>query len=734
MNKIINKNKIILIIATIAVAGFSVLYATAGIFKTNRQAVNDLTSGLVGYWTFDGGDISGDTVLDKSGFNNHGALQGTTKPARTIGKIGQGLYFTATTAIDNNITLGDVDALDNQDYLTISFWVNSSTQTGAGSWAPFISKRSGSDGIYIESQANNCGSGKIDIRVNNGSGTGYICSSFTVLTTDVGNWHHWTIVFDGTQSTNASKLKFYHDGVQDTLNFNGGATVPNKTSNNSHPLLIGSTYFGLDAKMDEVRVYNRALSATEVTELYNQGAKNLVKINTSQTGKLTDGLIHYYTFDGPDMNGNTVYDKVSSGAINGTLTNCNIYALKPTRTIGKIGQGIRIMGDLSSTGDECVTLSSAFSTGTTFSVSFWMNPDADQSGFLFGQGNQLAMHHGSNGRIRWRYSSVDHYNNTNYLINNQAWNHIVVSIDNGTGTFYINGVADGITTNVVSMNAARIGGAGGQSGFLGSMDEVRIYNRALSASEITELYNQGEKNLLKINMPQTDLIPSGLVGYWTFNGQDTNWATGFTNDRSGNGYNGQMINMSTSTSPAVGISEQALNFLASGASVLRTDSGAISLDLTGSMTFAAWIKLNNLTMAQSAFLIKGGNYRIQLDDNMNCAGATNDQYELYLRFPSDACSNLDVINQVNRWYHIAVTFNKDANPDYTQFYVDGVPAGGVARDATPAANDSEFVIGNWSAGGVGTEFPGAIDEVRIYNRVLSANEVKELYKAGAGVN
>src|SRR3990167_5976240 len=50
-----------------------------------------LNSGLVGYWSFDGKDMAGNTAYDRSGQNNNGTL--TNGPTRTIGKIGQGLSF-----------------------------------------------------------------------------------------------------------------------------------------------------------------------------------------------------------------------------------------------------------------------------------------------------------------------------------------------------------------------------------------------------------------------------------------------------------------------------------------------------------------------------------------------------------------------------------------------------------------------------------------------------------------
>src|SRR5581483_1700536 len=53
--------------------------------------------------------------------------------------------------------------------------------------------------------------------------------------------------------------------------------------------------------------------------------------------------------------------------------------------------------------------------------------------------------------------------------------------------------------------------------FPGSIDDVRIYNRALSADEVMTLYRS---NQTKINAPQNSRNMTGLVGYWTFNGPD----------------------------------------------------------------------------------------------------------------------------------------------------------------------------------------------------------------------
>jgi len=69
--------------------------------------------------------------------------------------------------------------------------------------------------------------------------------------------------------------------------------------------------------IDEVRIYDRALSQEEITRLYKMGGS---KVEASQTSKLTDGLVGSWSFDDPDIYGTTVVDRSGQGN-NGTITN-----------------------------------------------------------------------------------------------------------------------------------------------------------------------------------------------------------------------------------------------------------------------------------------------------------------------------------------------------------------------------------------------------------------------------
>jgi hypothetical protein len=80
--------------------------------------------------------------------------------------------------------------------------------------------------------------------------------------------------------------------------------------------------------------------------------------------------------------------------------------------------------------------------------------------------------------------------NNTHLGDNQ-WHHIVVVNSAGAVTFYLNGTPDGTATGGMAFDVGSIGsGFGGY--FAGKIDDVRVYNRALSATEVADLYNMGK--------------------------------------------------------------------------------------------------------------------------------------------------------------------------------------------------------------------------------------------------
>lgn len=106
-----------------------------------------------------------------------------------------------------------------------------------------------------------------------------------------------------------------------------------------------------------------------------------------------------------------------------------------------------------------------------------------------------------------------------------------------------------------------IGGFASQGSyhFNGTIDDVRIFSRILSPQEIAILAKAGRVTVNAAPKP-APATKGNLVGHWTFDGPDVNWTTGTVLDKSGNGNNGSMVGLSTTTSPTIGKLGQAFRF------------------------------------------------------------------------------------------------------------------------------------------------------------------------------
>src|SRR3990167_6613758 len=206
---------------------------------------------------------------------------------------------------------------------------------------------------------------------------------------------------------------------------------------------------------------------------------------------LTNGLVGYWSFDGKDMAGNTAYDR-SGNANNGTLTN------GPKRAIGKIGQGLSFDGsdDYISISNFCPSISNTAGT-----ISAWVKPDVDNQAtdnndYIFncqaGHQPSLFILGGSIPDYEFRRFTARTVATTRPRAN--VWVHLIATWNTSIQTIYVNGVQEDsdATVSTTQSGAGYIGIFGGTTGsWDGLIDDVRVYNRALSASEIQRLYNLG---------------------------------------------------------------------------------------------------------------------------------------------------------------------------------------------------------------------------------------------------
>jgi len=154
-------------------------------------------------------------------------------------------------------------------------------------------------------------------------------------------------------------------------------------------------------------------------------------------------------------------------------------------------------------------------------------------------------------------------------VNNGEWHHILAIYDGADIKMYVNGVLEDTNSNPIGNlpindGNIRIGAdykTIPENFFNGTIDEVRIYNRALSPTEVRDLYNadsrklyanSGDSSQIYINSPTPDQYATSLVGKWTFDGPDFNWNAGTTVDGSSQQNNGLNRNISAIKS-AIGL-------------------------------------------------------------------------------------------------------------------------------------------------------------------------------------
>lgn len=230
---------------------------TAGLFAGVGVSLcrGDVTNGLVGHWSFEEG--SGTATADSWTNGLTGTLAGSPPPTWvTPGKIGSGaLEFPGNSS--TKVDIGNSAPLQITSGMTLTAWAFPDTYSGGGR---IITKggNSGSRGWALNVESS--GVWSLQVAVNSTTLT-----SLQVPGVQVSTWTHVAGVYNpsGTPS-----MKLYTNGVlAATLTVGVPATQYNPSSIS---VAIGARSDGTtrwDGKLDEVRIYNRALSQAEILSL-----------------------------------------------------------------------------------------------------------------------------------------------------------------------------------------------------------------------------------------------------------------------------------------------------------------------------------------------------------------------------------------------------------------------------------------------------------------------------------
>jgi len=242
--------------------------------------------------------------------------------------------------------------------------------------------------------------------------------------------------------------------------------------------------------------------------------------------------------------------------------------------------------------------------------------------------------------------------------------------------------------------------------FNGSIDDIRIYNKLLTPSEITAIFNES----------------NGPIAYYPFNGN--------ANDESGNGNNGTAFG-ATLTTDRNGVPNSAYQFNNNNYIELLHP-----LPIDSIFTIAFWTFNQILDTTILGTIINDGSIQYSGNDfliNMtsNRIGIRADKDNKPLNYEDYSPSQLTNIDISNKWVHVAWVMT----PDTSIIYLNGLVIATINEKGTNTGyHDSSSYIGARNVWGIPDNFfIGKIDDINIYNRPLSPAEIWVLYNETTGI-
>jgi hypothetical protein len=534
----------------------------------------------------------------------------------------------------------------------------------------------------------------------------------------------------------------------------------------------GSGNFPMDGRVDEVGVWKRMLSPAELQALFNNGQARAYPLALNSDTKtiqmnlpanqrptisqippqVTDGSrqvgpISFTVGDAETQSQDLQVNAVSSDqaivpAANIVLggTGADRTVRLTTATPPKPGQATITLvvtdgGALTASASFTVTVSPITAGGMEFNggdsyvdcgsvpnttgnltIAAWVYARSEKyNARIVDDGSIMLYCNWGNHVIQFDSGDVDGRTSAPGSMLPNRWVHVAVTrTAAGVENFYIDGQPSGAANQTTAAPLPAVTNlcignrVDQQRPFDGFIEDVRIYSRVLSKGEIEAIY--------ECRAPHSP-VTSGLIGYWPLDGgldgHDADGPVGV--DLSGGGHTGMAHGTKWHAEGPLISTQPPCNNRADVVELDGVDDyidcGAVP-NTTADLTIAAWIYLRNWT------------YNGRILDN----GATRFYCNAQLRaiqldsFTTDgANSELDSL-QLNKWIHVAVTRTAGGSEN---FYIDGEPSAARNQQIDPSfIPTSHLYIGNRADGQ--RPLDGYIQDVRVYNRVLSDSEIHAL--------
>lgn len=570
----------------------------------------------------------------------------------------------------------------------------------------------------------------------------------------VSRWTHIVVTYDG--SSTAAGLKVYLNGVLTdpyVINDNLSATMVAKT-----PFNVGCTAnvdnVELSAgQVDDLAIYDKELSAAEVTTIYGGGDP----VDHTVTGP-TANLVGYW-----DMGDTALTTLATSSSVSTLFDGVDEYV---------------VVGDVAPV---------QFDRTDPFSVAFWFKTTTGGTISILGKLDASSPNTGwemftiSGGKYGFQLIGTAAGNqmriDTLASYNDGQWHHMIATWDGDAAGgaagahIYIDGVdqdvsvfSDDLTLSTLTTTPFQIGARDGANiPFPGSIDDVAIYDKELSAAEVATIYGGRPQDL-------TSVGPTGnLVGYWlmgdgdTFptitdnsansnDGTMTNMESGdlqadvpgtayLLPDLSASGNDGYLLNMfaasvaldAASATPGVTLpTTKSLLFDGVDEYVDLGDVAELSFERTDTFSLSCWFKSTStgwlVGKAQGSGSFRGVHFYL-------ATGAPIGSIHLELVNTGGGTNGIDVRTNSafndGDWHHVVATYDGSSSASGVSIYVDGVQQATTTVSDTLSAtilhSDPASIAARGISGTPNLLFTGNIDWVSVYDIELTADEARALY-------